>query len=184
MKKKILVHICCAPCFVAPFKHLVSEGEYEVWGFWHNPNIHPYTEYQKRRDCVKEFTDEKQIPVIWKDEYKLEEFLRNSAFRESTRCQLCYYERLKYTAIIARKGKFDAFTSTLFYSKMQNHEQMKSIAESLASEYGIPFLYQDFRTFWKEGIELSKQAGMYRQQYCGCIYSEKDRFWNIKSQIK
>lgn len=169
------MHVCCAPCFVAPHKHLKEAG-HEVWAFWYNPNIHPFTENQKRLQSLQDFLAEENIPHIIKDEYKLEEFLRRSAYRESSRCQHCYYDRLKYTAIIAKKGNFDAFSSTLLYSKFQNHQLIKEIGNALAHDYGIAFFYEDFRNYWKEGIELSKQKNIYRQQYCGCIYSEKERY--------
>jgi predicted adenine nucleotide alpha hydrolase (AANH) superfamily ATPase len=78
---------------------------------------------------------------------------------------------------LAKRGKFDYFTSTLLYSKFQNHDLIKSIGESVARSTGVPFWYEDFRSGWKEGIAKSKEAQMYRQQYCGCIYSEKERFF-------
>jgi predicted adenine nucleotide alpha hydrolase (AANH) superfamily ATPase len=98
-------------------------------------------------------------------------------FREADRCQACYYLRLSYTAKIARSQAFDGFTTTLLYSRYQKHEWIKSTAESLAKEYGVSFYYHDFRAGWSEGIRISKEAGMYRQPYCGCIYSEKERYW-------
>ncbi|MBN1327472.1 MAG: epoxyqueuosine reductase QueH [Candidatus Cloacimonetes bacterium] len=172
---KLLVHICCAPCFIAPYQHL--KDEYEIHGFWYNHNIHPWQEYRKRLDTLKQYVEAENIPLICKDEYNLDEFLRNSVFRENRRCEACYYERLRQTAAVAKKGNFDFFTSTLLYSKFQNHEQIKAIAASLAEEYDVAFLDHDLREYWKEGIELSKAAGMYRQQYCGCIYSERDRYY-------
>ena len=172
---KLLVHICCAPCFSAPYFHLKEEG-HEIHGFWYNHNIHPFTEYKKRLETLQEFAEKENIQLIVKDEYELEKFLRKAAFREQERCRSCYYERLKYAAIIAKKGNFDAFTTTLLYSKFQKHELIKEIGESLAKEYGIKFYYRDFREYWKEGIKISKEKEMYRQQYCGCIYSERDRY--------
>ncbi|HOD54141.1 MAG TPA: epoxyqueuosine reductase QueH, partial [Candidatus Cloacimonadota bacterium] len=86
-------------------------------------------------------------------------------------------------ALIAKKGHFDAFTTTLLYSKFQKHELIREIADNIAREIDIPFFYQDLREYWKEGITLSKEKEMYRQQYCGCIYSEKDRYWQTQ-QIK
>jgi hypothetical protein len=129
---------------------------------------------------LQKFAAEENIPLIVKDEYELEKFLRQSAFRESERCRSCYYERLKYAAIIAKRGDFDFFTTTLLYSKFQRHDLIREMGEALGKEYGIPFYYQDFREYWKEGIELSKQKNMYRQQYCGCIYSERDRYLGNK----
>jgi epoxyqueuosine reductase len=172
---KLLVHICCAPCFAAPYFHL-KEEDHEIHGFWYNHNIHPYTEYKKRLETLQEFAEKEKFPLIVKDEYELEKFLRKAAFREQERCRSCYYERLKYAVIIAKKGNFDAFTTTLLYSKFQKHELIKEIGESLAKEYGIKFYYRDFREYWKEGIKISKDSEMYRQQYCGCIYSERDRY--------
>lgn len=175
MAEKILVHVCCAPCFVAPYKHL-SQKDFDIHAFWYNHNIHPYTEYLKRLETLQEFTKTEEIPLILKDEYELEKFLRASVYREGDRCRSCYYERLKYSAIIAKKGKFDYFTTTLLYSKFQKHKLIREIGEALAKEYGVKFYYDDFREYWKEGINLSKEMGMYRQQYCGCIYSEKERY--------
>ncbi|MEA1971731.1 MAG: epoxyqueuosine reductase QueH [Candidatus Cloacimonadota bacterium] len=174
----MLVHICCAPCFIAPYKHLKENKDFEIYGFWFNPNIHPYTEYHKRKTAVFNFARENNIRMIWKDDYNLEDFLQKSAYREDNRCQHCYYDRLNYAAIIAKKGNFDFFTSSLLYSKYQKHKLIKSIGEEVSKKNEVKFYYQDFREYWKEGIKLSKGDGMYRQQYCGCIYSEKDRYQN------
>ncbi len=178
----VLFHVCCAPCFVAPYTHL--KEEIDITGLWFNHNIHPLTEYAKRRDCLKEFSEQENIPMIWKDEYNLNLFLQNSAFREEKRCFSCYYERLKYSAIIAKKGNFDSFSTTLLYSKFQKHELIKEVGNALADEYMIPFYYRDLREYWKEGIELSKTREMYRQAYCGCIYSERDRYQNLLKDRK
>jgi predicted adenine nucleotide alpha hydrolase (AANH) superfamily ATPase len=101
----------------------------------------------------------------------------NVAFREAERCNYCYHDRLRSTALIAKRGKFDYFSSTLLYSKHQKHELIRSMGKSVSKSVGVPFLYQDYREGWKEGIEYSKQMGLYRQHYCGCIYSEKERFF-------
>ena len=179
---KLLVHVCCAPCFAAPYFHL-QEKKFDIHGFWFNYNIHPFQEYKKRLETLQDFAEKENIPLIYKDEYNLEDFLRKAAFRESERCHMCYYDRLKYTAIVAKKGNFDYFTTTLLYSKFQKHEMIREIGESLAKEYGVNFYYEDFRQYWQEGIKLSKERKMYRQQYCGCIYSEKERYiGNLESR--
>jgi len=172
---KMLIHTCCGPCFIGPWTHL--KNEFDITALWYNHNIHPVQEYLKRRDTLSQYCADNDINLIMKDEYNLDLFIQNSAFREKNRCYSCYYERLKYTAIIAKKGKFDCFTTTLLYSKFQKHELIHEIGDNLAKENDIPFFYQDLREYWKEGISLSKEQGMYRQQYCGCIYSEKDRYW-------
>jgi len=172
---KVLLHICCAPCAIYPVKVLREKGM-EVFGFFYNPNIHPFTEYRRRLEAVRDYANSINLRMIWRDRYDLELFLRGAVFREENRCRFCYHTRLKATAQIAKKGKFNAFTTTLLYSKFQNHELIVDIGKSLGKEYGVPFLYEDFRVGWKEGIEVSKRLNMYRQQYCGCIYSEKERF--------
>lgn len=174
---KILLHICCAPCAIYSLKALRSES-FDVVGFFYNHNIHPYQEYLRRVDTLKTYADQVKLKTIYPEEYDLETFLQNVAFRENDRCSYCYHSRLKYAASFARRGKFDYFTTTLLYSKFQKHDLIRSIGKSLGKEYGVPFLYRDFREGWKEGIKVSKELNMYRQQYCGCIYSEKERYWN------
>ncbi len=172
---KVLLHICCANCAVYPLARLREMG-HTVYGFFFNPNIHPYQEYQRRLDAVHQLENRFDLPVIYRDEYRLDEFLRNTVFREALRCRYCYHTRLKATEQVAKRGRFDAFTTTLLYSKQQQHALIAEMGESLAKEKGVPFLYEDFREGWKTGIALSQKEGFYRQQYCGCIYSERDRF--------
>ena len=173
---KVLLHICCAPCVIYPLKTLRLEG-FEVMGFFYNRNIHPYQECQQRENALKTYAEHVDLEVIYQDGYDMETFLQNVVSREQNRCTYCYHDRLKTAAEIARHGKFDYFTSTLLQSKFQEHDTIRSIGESLAKSYGTPFLYRDFRKGWKDGVETSKRLNMYRQQYCGCIYSEKERFF-------
>jgi predicted adenine nucleotide alpha hydrolase (AANH) superfamily ATPase len=172
---KALIHICCANCLIYPLQALRQDG-WDCMGFFYNPNIHPYQEYQRRLEAVREYEKEVAIQVIYRDEYDLEEFLRGVAFREDERCRFCYHLRLEATAQVAKRGKFDTFTTTLLHSKHQNHDLIKAIGEQVGNEQGVKFLYQDFRDGWKQGIEESKTLGLYRQSYCGCIYSEKERY--------
>jgi predicted adenine nucleotide alpha hydrolase (AANH) superfamily ATPase len=172
---RLLLHACCGPCATYPYKSLIDKG-LEVTGFFYNPNIHPYTEYQKRLEAFKVFGEKVGLSVIIKDSYDLEEYLRNVAFRESERCHLCYWMRLSEAAKVAKHGRFDAFTTTLLVSPFQKHNLIRQIGDELAKAHGIDFYYQDFRDGFKEGVELSKEMGLYRQVYCGCIYSERDRF--------
>jgi len=172
---KILLHTCCAPCTIYPLKVLKEQG-LDVMGYFYRHNIHPLSECIKRENTLKEFADKEKLKMIWQSSYDMEEFLRKASFRESKRCTICYYDRLKAAVMIAKKGKFDYFSTTLLYSKFQRHEEIKDIGISLGKQYGIPFFYDDFREGWKYGIEESKNMGMYRQQYCGCIFSEKERY--------
>jgi predicted adenine nucleotide alpha hydrolase (AANH) superfamily ATPase len=121
----------------------------EIMGYFFKHNIHPYTECLKRQDTLEKYSQTIDLRVIYQEGYDLEGFIRGVAYREANRCDYCYHERLKSTARLAKRGKFDYFTTTLLYSKYQNHDT----------------------------ITESKRLGMYRQQYCGCIYSEKERFF-------
>jgi predicted adenine nucleotide alpha hydrolase (AANH) superfamily ATPase len=174
---KLLLHACCGPCSVYPLKTLRQDGV-DVMGFFYRSNIHPFTECLKRQQTLTEYAHQAGFQVIISDTYDLEGFLRNVVYREKDRCRFCYHDRLRSTALLARRGKFEAFSTTLLYSKFQQHELVKSIGEAVATEIGIQFFYRDFRIGWKEGIETSKRLNMYRQQYCGCVYSEKERYFS------
>jgi predicted adenine nucleotide alpha hydrolase (AANH) superfamily ATPase len=173
---KLLLHICCGPCSIYPVD-VLRESSAEVMGFFYRHNIHPYTECLRRQETLEAYSKQIGLKVIWQEGYDLEGFVRNVAYREADRCRHCYYDRLRTTALLARRGRFDAFSTTLLYSKFQKHELIRSIAESVGRETGVPFHYRDFREGWKTGIARSKELGMYRQPYCGCIYSEKERFY-------
>ena len=173
---KVLIHTCCGPCAIHPVDALRRDG-HEVMAFFYRHNIHPFAECLRRQQALQQYADSIALKVIVQEGYELEDFLRKAAFREADRCRICYHDRLRTTALLARRGKFGAFTSTLLYSKFQNHETIRELGESVAKAAGVPFLYRDFREGWKEGVETSKRLGLYRQQYCGCIYSEKERFF-------
>jgi len=146
-------------------------------GFFYRHNIHPYTECLKRQETVQSYAREIDLRVIYQEGYDLEGFVQNVVYREKDRCNYCYHDRLRTTALLAKRGKFDYFSTTLLYSKFQKHDMVKSIGESVGQAAGVPFFYEDFRTGWKEGINTSKALEMYRQPYCGCIYSEKERYY-------
>jgi predicted adenine nucleotide alpha hydrolase (AANH) superfamily ATPase len=175
---KILLHVCCGPCSIYPVAALQKEG-HDLRGYFYNPNIHPFTEFMKRLQTFSEYAEKTGLPVIIDEEYELEEYLRNVAFREGERCRICYSLRLRRAAQIAKKGKFEAFTTTLLVSPFQKHELIKEIGTALGVEIGVPFYYQDFRVGYKEGVVRSKEERMYRQQYCGCIFSERDRYKSV-----
>jgi predicted adenine nucleotide alpha hydrolase (AANH) superfamily ATPase len=172
---KVLLHTCCGPCSIYPVQTLRSDG-LTVMGFFYRHNIHPFTECLKRQQTLEQYAASISLKVLYQEGYDLEGFLRNVVYRERHRCQYCYHDRLQSTARMAKHGRFDAFSTTLLYSKFQKHESIRSIGESVAQAVGVPFLYRDFRPGWKDGVEESKRLGMYRQHYCGCIYSEKERF--------
>jgi predicted adenine nucleotide alpha hydrolase (AANH) superfamily ATPase len=172
---KIFLHMCCAPCTVYPLRALEAE-EVQIIGFFFNPNIHPFQEYRRRIETVRQFAAQATLEVIYRDDYDVVRFLRQVVFRESERCRFCYHLRLEAAAQRAKESRMDAFTTTLLYSRRQNHELIRQLGEEVGKQVGIPFLYRDFRQGWRDGIERSKALGLYRQNYCGCIYSEQERF--------
>jgi predicted adenine nucleotide alpha hydrolase (AANH) superfamily ATPase len=154
----------------------MQEEGIAVTGFFFNPNIHPYQEYQRRLDTLRGYSQKSDLEMIYRDEYLLEEFLRNVALRPEERCRYCYAVRLEATAREARQRLFDRFSTTLLCSVYQKHEIIQEIGERISAEVGIPFHYEDYRRGWSKGVEVSRAMGLYRQKYCGCIYSEKERY--------
>jgi predicted adenine nucleotide alpha hydrolase (AANH) superfamily ATPase len=158
---------------------VLREEGHEICGHYYNPNIHPYLEYKRRLETLDAYAGLEGLNVTRENFYPLEEFFRHVVFREEDRCRHCYRLRMIHTAKSASKGCFDAFTTTLLFSRFQKHDLIRSIGQEVAQEYHITFLYRDFREGWAEGIQVSKKLGMYRQSYCGCIYSEKVRYCPI-----
>ena len=147
---KILLHTCCAPCTIYPFAKLREAG-WQVYGFFFNPHIQPYQEFQKRLTTLESFALREGLKLIIRTDYELERFLRQVAFREHQRCLFCYAGRLEATARLAKKSRFDAFTTTLLYSRMQKHDLVRDLAENASRKFGIPFYYEDFRDRLEEG---------------------------------
>lgn len=145
-------------------------------GYFYNPNIHPYQEYRKRLDTVREFSGRVGLEVLYRDGYDLDQFLVRVAGTGPLRCEQCYRMRLSAVCAAARENGLGAFTTSLLYSKYQKHDLIKGICLETATEFGLELYYEDFRLGWREGIMESKAMGLYRQQYCGCIYSERDRY--------
>lgn len=175
---KLLLHICCAGCACYPVKLMEEKKDIRVTGFWYNPNIHPYTEYQKRLMALGYYAQKTSLPVICEENYPMEEWFHRIGRdfeAEDKRCPLCYSLRIEKTACAAKEKGFDAFSTTLLYSKHQNRDLIRKICEEQARKYGLKFYDEDFHSGWKEGIEISKEMGLYRQNYCGCIFSEKER---------
>ncbi|MBC7326870.1 epoxyqueuosine reductase QueH [bacterium] len=169
---KILLHTCCAPCATFVVKSLREEG-FEPVLFFYNPNIHPLSEYLLREEAVKLFAEKENLEVIY-GEYGLVQFLREVVFREGNRCTICYYLRLSRTAQYAKENGFQFFTTTLLLSPYQKQETIMELGKQLEKETGVQFLFRDFRPGYYESIRLSKELGLYRQKYCGCIYSEEE----------
>ena len=173
---KLLMHACCAPCSVYCADTLRKE-EIEPTLYWFNPNIHPYTEYKARRDCLIEYAKQMNLEYIIEDEYGLDEFCRNVVDDLDGRCaKYCYPVRLEKTFQYAKENGYDTVTTTLLYSIYQKHDYIKVLCEKYSKEYGIDFLYRDFRVGFREGQAKARELGLYMQKYCGCIFSEEDRY--------
>ena len=177
-----LLHICCAPCANQCIEVLRTDGV-EVTGFWYNPNIHPFTEYRARRDCLRAYAEEISLPLIERNDYALRPFVRAVAEDIAHRCVKCYEMRLFEAAKQAKEGGFDSFTSSLFISPYQNHELMAQVAQQAADSYGVEFLYRDFRPYFKDGQAFAREHGFYMQKYCGCVFSEEERYLKAKKII-
>lgn len=171
----ILLHSCCGPCAIYPIKVLREMG-HDLSGFFYNPNIHPYKEYEKRLTTFQEYAVKSDLKTIIKDDYDLDDFLKMTAHQVENRCQYCYRMRLNEAAKLAKENNYEAFSTTLLVSPYQKHELMKEIGEEIAKAQQIPFFYYDFRPGYREGVNISREMGLYRQPYCGCIYSERDRY--------
>ena len=172
---KLLLHICCAPCSIMCIKK-IREEKIDVDGYWYNPNIHPYMEYRARRDALRSYSEMIDLNVYYKDVYGLDEFTKNVSRDISKRCDYCYTDRLASTVKYAKDHGYDSYSTTLLYSPYQNHEKIINVCNELSKAFDIKFYYQDFRPYYREGLEEAKRLGIYLQKYCGCIYSEEERY--------
>lgn len=183
---KLLIHTCCGPCLTGsriPFE----EENIELTAFYFNPNIHPYVEYDRRLQTLQRYLFVVPMGLIICKDYPYKNVIKNMLDLELSevkefnhvrpkRCSYCYELRLKRTAEMAIENGYDAFTSTMLLSKHQDHKKIKMLGERISKEMDIHFEYRDLREYWKRSIEISRKLRMYRQQYCGCIFSESERF--------
>jgi predicted adenine nucleotide alpha hydrolase (AANH) superfamily ATPase len=132
-----------------------------------------------RLDTVRDLALRSGMDLTVKDEYDLERYLVLVIGKGSGRCEQCYRIRLDRAAAEARAQGFPAFTTSLLYSRYQKHDVIRGVAAEMAREHGVDFYYEDFRTGWSEGIRESRRLNLYRQQYCGCIFSEQERYQKI-----
>ena len=175
---KLLLHTCCAPCSVYCIDSLRKE-EIEPTVYWFNPNIHPYMEYKSRRDCLKEYTNNINVKAIFEENYGLDEFCKNVIGDLQNRClNYCYKVRLEQTAKYAKEHGYTHFSTTLLVSPYQNHEALIKVANEMAEKYNVEFLYRDFRVGFREGQAKARELGLYMQKYCGCVFSEEERYNN------
>ena len=146
---RVLVHMCCGPCSIYPIRSILKERA-QVFGFFHNPNIHPYSEFKLRLAAVKKLAGLLDLDVLYDEEYRPTAFIkgmkrslppewRGGKPPEGPRCSYCYSERLEATARAAKAHRFDAFSSSLLYSRYANHDEIKELGLGLADRYGRKF---------------------------------------------
>ena len=182
-RRRLLLHVCCAPCSSATLERL--QDRFDVDLLFYNPNIEPLQEFDKRASEVRRFVDafrpDSGVRVII-DDYDHEAFAEIARGREQIpergeRCYLCYALRMRRTAIRAREQGYDCFTTSLSISPHKNSAWINEIGLALEREIGVEFVYSDFKK--KDGyhrsIELSREYGLYRQDWCGCVYSRMER---------
>lgn len=154
---------------------LRAEG-IEPTAYWYNPNIHPLTEYRARRDALRGYAKSIGIELIEDDTYGLRPFVRAVAEDIEGRCAYCYDVRMDLAARFAAEHGFTHISTTLFYSPYQKHELLKETAERAAKKHGVLLLYRDFRPLFREGQRHARELELYMQKYCGCVFSEEERY--------
>ena len=189
---RLLLHSCCAPCSSYVLEYL--SRYFEITVFYYNPNIYPPEEFGKRVEEQKRLIAQlpAEHPISFLDgPYEPERFYEMAKGLEQVpeggaRCFKCYRLRLTETAEMARAGKYDYFTTTLSISPLKNAEKLNEIGGQLAKDYGVDYLYSDFkkRNGYKRSTELSREYGLYRQDYCGCVFSMRERRTQQKAAVK
>lgn len=175
----ILLHSCCGPCSTYVVKSLQAKG-LDVTAFWYNPNIQPFREHQLRLEAMQIFAKATNLPLLIAEGYDMLKYFQAVVGHESHRCSDCYRLRLEKTAAVAHEKGFEFFTTTLLISPYQKHNTIKEIGEDLGKKHSVKFQYEDFRPSFKESHRVSKELGLYHQGYCGCVYSEWERYGKVK----
>lgn len=180
IRPKLLLHACCAPCSSYVLEYLTKY--FDITVFFYNPNISPESEYLHRVNEIKRLISEMCPSVQFiegryepKKFYEMAKGLENAPER-GERCLKCYRMRIEESAVIAKQGNFDYFTTTLSISPQKDSHVLNSIGKEISEIYDIPYLYSDFKKKggYKRSIELSAEFHLYRQNFCGCIYSKKN----------
>jgi len=171
--KNLLLHTCCGPCFIHP--HGVLKEEYKVTSFYFNPNIHPSMEYIRRMETLAAYSKSVGVELRVGD-YNPVDYFKEVAGKESDRCRICYSIRLREAARFAAEKGYDLFSTTLSVSPYQKHELIEEVGSQAADTFGVKFKYRDFRTGFRPAQDKAKALEMYRQPYCGCVFSEAERY--------
>jgi len=186
-RHRLFLHCCCGPCTVYPLQVLREEG-YNVSGYFDNPNIHPYREFRARAEAFRQMADLSGLPAQIDEAYGIEVFMQSiegldeGVYRavSPARCGMCYRLRLERAAVACVEAGFDTFSTTLLVSPYQDHDRIRETGESVAAAHGLTFLYRDFRPGFRQGQATAKEMGLYMQGYCGCVFSEYERYGRQK----
>lgn len=171
---RILIDACCAPCSLAALD-IFTEPHHSSRYFFYNPNIHPFREYQRRLESFEKLMDEESIEYTLLP-YRPEEWIRAVAFREETRCEICYRLRLRKAAELAMEEDFTSLTTTLLASPYQDHELISHLGDSICRSRGLEFVTWDGRDYYGDTLQRARRRDLYTQPYCGCIMSERERY--------
>jgi hypothetical protein len=171
----VLVHTCCAPCLLAVLEPLRDAG-HALRGVFYNPNIQPLIEFRRRLKALKVLNESLRLPIDYDETYDLDAFLGAAVNTGARRCEVCYRDRLTRTARHARDVGCDAFTTTMLSSTHQDHNLLCRVGRELAEREGVPFVDVDWREHSEPAHREAKRRQLYLQQYCGCVYSEYERF--------
>jgi predicted adenine nucleotide alpha hydrolase (AANH) superfamily ATPase len=190
--RSLLLQTCCGPCLTGSRIPFENEEDLKITALWYNPNIHPFSEYDRRLQTLQRYVYLEPIEVQYIDSYDLYPFICGvigSVWKEDripeaamttgerrARCSFCYATRLRRTAEEAKEKGFSQFSTTMLLSRHQDHEAIRRIGGEIGDEVGVDFLYKDLRKHWRDSIRISKGHRMYRQPYCGCIFSEQERY--------
>lgn len=172
---RILLHTCCAICLIGPYEEL-TDDDHDVTVFFFNPNIHPLIEFRRRLKAVKVLQERMPFDAIYEEAYGLHKFLTSVGWQGNHRCADCYRLRLDRTAQVAAERGFDAFTTTLFTSTHQDHDLIREAGRTASGKHDVEFLVRDWRDLAESNHEKAREMNLYRQQYCGCIFSEEERY--------
>ncbi len=169
---KLLLHVCCGPCSMYPLSVLAPEyGAENITELFYNPNIHPLSEFALRRENAVLAADHFGVDIVLTDDNDMPKWRKYGPETNKLRCMMCYDTRLEYAARYAAEHGFEAFSTTLLVSLWQDHDYIRRRGCELAKEYGIRFEYRDFRVGYRQGQQMAKDIGLYRQKFCGCMWS-------------
>jgi hypothetical protein len=171
----VLIHACCAHCTAYIVDYWRHQG-YELNVLWYNPNIHPFMEHQQRLKAMQTLATELNFELIIENGYDIIRYFRMIVKHEGQRCRYCFQLRLQKTAENAIKHGYCAFSTSLLISPYQKHDLLQEVSHSIARDMDIEFLYADLRKHYSDSRRMTKPLELYRQQYCGCVYSEWERF--------